>query len=197
MTLDQRLVLGRWVMSISGSVRKAPAPGAGRFTLANLVLGPISLKFQHWTYVQDTSFSAQWVILEDFQYCMHGIMDTSRHCCPLSPTGWKLPWEGINPSHSGPVGGQRGKSRWTHLRQERCSGCMLHLHAAVHSTHGLRNIVQDLGGVLWQSALFFLLNFSKMQWVVSIQLQSSHFYFFMKIFGYTFDSHLASSCFSI
>ena len=34
-------------MSISGSVRKAPAPGPGRFTLANLVLGPISLKFQH------------------------------------------------------------------------------------------------------------------------------------------------------
>lgn len=41
-------------MPISDSVCKALVPGAGRFTLANLVLGLISIKFQNWTYAQDT-----------------------------------------------------------------------------------------------------------------------------------------------
>ena len=135
-------------MPISDSVCKAPAPSAGRFTLANLVLGPISVKFQNWTYVQDTVLflhnESFWRVFNTV--CM-GLWTRVVTAVPC-PTLVEVALGGHNPSHSGPVGGQRGKSRWTHLRQERCSGCMLHLHAAVHSTRSLRNIVQDLGGVL-------------------------------------------------
>ena len=73
-------------MPISDSVCKVLTPGPGRFTLANLVLGPISIKFQNGTYAQDTvlfctmSHSGGFSIPYAWDY-------GQGHCCPLTPAG--------------------------------------------------------------------------------------------------------------
>ena len=184
-------------MPISDSLWKALAPSARRFTLANLFLGPISVKFQNWTYAQDTVLflynESFWRIFNIVCMGLWTGVATAVPCPPLV----EVALGGHNPLTFRPC-------RWSEREKQLDppeAGALFRLDAAFARSCPLDTQPQKYCARPWGSGLtesfFFLLNFSKMLWVVSIHLQSFHFYFFMNIFSYTFDSHLASSCFSI
>lgn len=147
-----------------------------------ILLGPISIKFQNWTYAQDTVLflynESFWRIFNTVCMGLWTGVATAVPCPPLV----EVALGGHTPHIQALQVVRRGKSSWPTWGRSCCSGWMLLLHE-LSTTRSPQKYCADLGGVVWQWGFFFyLISLKCYGWFLFIHLQSFHFYFFYEHF---------------